>query len=79
MPEEELNRIKEELNKAAEVQTKVLLETYKQLYDKVPGNTPEEKMKEINDIIQTTTDTMRSNTKQFSEECIKLAGDKYGK
>lgn len=79
MPEEELNRIKEELNKAAEIQTKVLLETYKQLYDKVPGNTPEEKMKEINDIIQTTTATMRSNTKQFSEECIKLAGDKYGK
>lgn len=79
MPEEELKRIKDELIKASEMQVNVLLETYKQLYTKVPGNTTEEKLKEINEIIQTTTKTMRSNTEQFSQECIKLAGDKYGK
>lgn len=79
MPEEELKRIKDELIKASEMQVSVLLETYKQLYTKVPGNTAEEKLKEINEIIQTTTKTMRSNTEQFSQECIKLAGDKYGK
>lgn len=79
MPEEELKRIKDELVKASEMQVDVLLETYKQLYAKVPGNTAEEKLKEINEIIQTTTNTMRSNTEQFSQECIKLAGDKYGK
>ena len=78
MPEEEIKRLRQDLEQAAKLQVEVLLKTYIQLWDKVPGNSTQEKLDEINRIVMTTTQTMKTNTEQFTKECLKTAGVNNG-